>query len=1059
MRSTATRLTFLWLGCLILAIACTPALANDRGEITGVKLEPEKKNLVISTKGATGKHQTRVIGSPNRLVIDLAGMGVANNIPRKVRCGQIDIEEIRIGNSKTGARIVVDFRNRPVPPYNINRDENRLQVAFGNSLAGDLPGVGADSEKNSEEKNDRPTPLDPSFVPAAAEARGQATLETSLKAAVPTDGSEGAISRPERPQPAEKETLVAQGMTGKPPSSMHDKPARASLQSRGVPAIDRGPVPEISPENARMVREVRPPVTPPTPDPRLLVQEITELKFIQVGHNARLVVRGGDGLDYRMNKVSPTKLRLDLINAEIPKAHQKPLRTDLFSTSVEMIIPGSQTIFVQLKDAVPYQVEKKKGVLMIDFPPPRFTMTHYREGGGVGAGLGGGETSRIFREEQIRKETDAFNKQIERLQKEQEQLQKQRIEIIKKYQVSPDPEVFNKPVTMDFQGISLKNAFRLLAEQAGINIIVGDGVQGTTTLRLFEVPLGQVIDTIINAHNLDREMVGNVMRVDGQAAMKKLKEERQKEYTARIEEVDIRLDNDPASVSKSGAKASERRKAAGPGIRQQIEDYEKRIGRLTQELQKLQEAPVEDTRTEDIGEAGCITLDGEQVCFNYATVRLSYAKPSDIVRTLDCIFNLNCKGAGVGATTKTFVEEEEAAAMAGMGAGALAGAAGLESYSQQLQDQGFSPDSPGYRSRMQTQAVTAAQVQSAQAQRASAAAIAAGGGQRRGVQVALAFGEDPRLAKIIAYSRIWPDEVNRMIFIKDTPDRIAQMKKMIFILDVPNPQILLESRFVVVDRNWSRGLGIIWGGMNDQSGLLSNNRKAFWGLTGETGVAARNSANDGSPPPLPDGTLIPNQYAVNLPSTASSIMGLGMTFGFLAGNYLTQLDMRLQVGESNNKAKVLARPKIQVLNKQKAMIKRGLSIPYSTVSAEGTQTQMINADLKLDVTPIIYPDGRIQLHVKITNNEPVPPADVPGTTQPSIRTREAETYMMVKDGDTAVMGGLLQDSTNTSRAGWPGLMNVPLIGNLFSNKFSSTTSTEMLIFLTPSIIRRPPPAS
>ncbi len=129
------------------------------------------------------------------------------------------------------------------------------------------------------------------------------------------------------------------------------------------------------PAQRQMVHEVRPPVTPPTPDPRLLVQEVTELKFIQVGHNSRLIVRGGDHLDYRLTNVSPTKVRLDLVNAEIPKVHQKPLRTDLFSTSVEMIVPGSQTIYVQLKDAVPLQVEKQKGVLMLDFPPPRFVMT------------------------------------------------------------------------------------------------------------------------------------------------------------------------------------------------------------------------------------------------------------------------------------------------------------------------------------------------------------------------------------------------------------------------------------------------------------------------------------------------------------------------------------------------------------------------------------------------------------------------------------------------------------------------------------------------------------
>src|SRR5208283_3055178 len=172
-------------------------------------------------------------------------------------------------------------------------------------------------------------------------------------------------------------------------------------------------------------------VTPPTPDPRLVVQEITELKFIQVGHNARLVVRGGDNLDYRLNKVSPTKARLDLINAEIPKAYQKPLKTDLFSTSVEMIVPGSQTIFIQLKDSVPHQMEKKKGVLMIDFPPPRFQMTADQKAAAKPGDTAGreafqqaGETRReavrVMKEEEILKANENRRKALENLQKQQE---------------------------------------------------------------------------------------------------------------------------------------------------------------------------------------------------------------------------------------------------------------------------------------------------------------------------------------------------------------------------------------------------------------------------------------------------------------------------------------------------------------------------------------------------------------------------------------------------------------------------------------------------------------
>jgi len=216
-----------------------------------------------------------------------------------------------------------------------------------------------------------------------------------------------------------------------------------------------------------------------------VVQEITELKFVQVGHNSRLIVRGGDHLDYRMTKVSPTKIRLDLINAEIPKVYQKPLKTDLFSTSVEMIVPGSQTIFIQLKDSVPHQVEKKKGVLMVDFPPPRFQMTPDQRAGSKPTDTAAreafqqvGETRReavrVMKEEEILKANETRRKTIETLQKQQEELDKQRSELMKRYRITPDPAIFNKPVTMDFQGITLRNAFRLLAEQAGINIIVDD---------------------------------------------------------------------------------------------------------------------------------------------------------------------------------------------------------------------------------------------------------------------------------------------------------------------------------------------------------------------------------------------------------------------------------------------------------------------------------------------------------------------------------------------------------------------------------------------------------
>ncbi len=368
-----------------------------------------------------------------------------------------------------------------------------------------------------------------------------------------------------------------------------------------------------------------------------MVQEITELKFIQVGHNARLVITGGDHLDYRMNKISPTKVRIDLINAEIPKVHQKPLRTDLFSTSVEMDNPRVTEYLRTAQGFRPLSGGKEEGRPHGGFPAsavrydPRPESCRKADGPGKAAssGAGSGVAQRSDEDHQGRansQDNEARRRTLDSLQKQQDELQKQRTEILKKQQVTSDPEIFNKPITMDFQGISLKNAFRLLAEQAGINIIVGDEVTGTTTLRLFQVPLGQVVDTILNTHKLDREMVGNVMRIGKREEIAKHRTDQSAAFTKLLADIDNRL---------AGAK----------------QDIQRKRDEMTKALTELEqknsaEVPVEEVNTEEFGEAGCIDIEGESVCFYYALVKLVYAKPSDISRTLNCVFNLKCGEGG-----------------------------------------------------------------------------------------------------------------------------------------------------------------------------------------------------------------------------------------------------------------------------------------------------------------------------------------------------------------------------------------------------------------------------
>jgi type IV pilus assembly protein PilQ len=1059
MRSPAVTFKSLGLGCLLLVTIFGSAWADVAGKITGVRLAADERTIVIDAKGDVGKHLARVIGNPNRLVLDFKNTGTAMPLPR-VSVGTAGIHEIRVGETNSRTRVVVDFRDQPVPTFKIRRENDQILVILGSSLAGQAPGVLQETATRYSGKSHDSSPLMPSFVPAVAKgmAGGPAeapsgaelnnlAVRSSRAGGTPAAGArsttriQNTVPQPSRviDNPVEKlenetDMLLAQRTDESRPVSSQVAPsgARPVPSRRSGQASESVPPPGPETANRQMVREVRPPVTPPTPDPRLLVQEITELRFFQVGHNARLMIRGGDQLDYRLNKVSPTKLRLDLINAEIPKVHQKPLRTDLVSTSVEMIVPGSQTIFVQLKDAVPYQIEKQKGVLMVDFPPPRFVA----ERAGEREGGGGAEASRIIQEEQIRKRIESRNQDIERLQKGLEQLQKQRLEILKSYQITPDPEIFKKPVTMDFQGISLKNAFRLLAEQAGINIIVGGEVAGTTTLRLFDVPLGQVIDTILNTHGLDRVMVGNVMRVGRKAEITQFKEERRREYVQRIEEVDRRTESS----------------------RREMQQYQQEIEKHLEQLKALQEAPVDETKAEEIGEAGCIDMEGERICFQYATIRVTYVRPSALIPTLRCLFRLDCPGAFGARGVTTAVDADVTRAESLYRAGVL----GREAYEERLRTEGFTPDSPGGLARLQTYDRTQAAIERSAAAIATAAGVAAP--RPPTAQVAIPFGEDPKLARILAYGILWANDQDRMLFVKDTPERIAQMKKLIYTLDVPTPQVLIETRIVQASRDWSRGLGILWGGRSNQQGPYTSahstateqwTRAGYWGVTGLQGGPTTNQATGQTT----NGSDIPSGFVVNLPTSVANmtnLVGLGLQFGYLAGQYITELDGRIQLGEAIGKAKTISRPKVQVLDGQTASIRNGLSIPYQTVSANGTQTQMISADLSLNVTPTIYADGRIRMRVLVTNNEP---EIVTGAPAPAIRTREAQTNMIVKDGDTAVIGGILQNTDSQSRSGLPGLMNVPPLSYIFSNRGMTRRVTELLVFLTPAIIRRPPPAS
>src|SRR3972149_645144 len=285
------------------------------------------------------------------------------------------------------------------------------------------------------------------------------------------------------------------------------------------------------------------------------------------------------------------------------------------------------------------------------------------------------------------------------------------------------------------------------------------------------------------------------------------------------------------------------------------------------------------------------------------------------------------------------------------------------------------------------------------------------------------------ILKMKGLGKIYENNVLRI----DTLANIAQHEEILNLLktlDRPTPQVLIEARIVQADTNFAKDLGVQWGG-NYASNPGDYNMGA---VTGPTGTVSAPSTG----------------FAVNLPASgiAGSKGSVGFTIGKTVGDAFN-LDLRLSAGETKGLTKILSAPKIATLDNREAIIQQGESIPYKTYSQEGTKTEFIDAALTLKVTPKVTPDGHISMNIKITKNRQGSIV-VEGT--PSINKKEATTEVLVKDGETTVIGGIyeLSDSHNVRALPWT--HHIPVLGWLFKNTSKSNIKSELLIFITPKII-------
>ena len=310
------------------------------------------------------------------------------------------------------------------------------------------------------------------------------------------------------------------------------------------------------------------------------------------------------------------------------------------------------------------------------------------------------------------------------------------------------------------------------------------------------------------------------------------------------------------------------------------------------------------------------------------------------------------------------------------------------------------------------------------------------------------------------------DERTNTLFVQDSGGRLEEARRLVQQLDVPVRQVLIEARIVIADDKWGRQLGArfgtqsafntnnynvgVSGSLLDTVNPLGNNPVSrgsssltYQGTAPNTAGFAGGTVATGT---IPIGAQ-PDQLNVNLPvvgaagQLALSILNLG------SGNLV---NVELSALEADDRGKVVSSPRVVTADKKKAVISQGTEIPYLTAAASGATTVAFKpAVLELSVTPRITPDDRIIMDLEVKN-------DTVGqifSGIPSVDTKQVNTQVLVDNGDTIVLGGIFEQTTRTTVNKVPLLGDIPFVGYLFKNTVKQDDKTELLIFVTPKIVK------
>lgn len=315
-------------------------------------------------------------------------------------------------------------------------------------------------------------------------------------------------------------------------------------------------------------------------------------------------------------------------------------------------------------------------------------------------------------------------------------------------------------------------------------------------------------------------------------------------------------------------------------------------------------------------------------------------------------------------------------------------------------------------------------------------------------------GQNPKIQILSKRGSAVIDTRTNQIFITDVPSRIEAVRNLVLKTDIPSRQVLIEARLVVATDNWSKNLGATLG--------FTDQRTLQGGVAGFPVTGGTNAAITGTYQGVSDqtGQTTVNQRTSQAFTTAGQFFslpaaGIGASApgGFAVSLFSSAanrfLNLEISALEADGNGKVISSPRLVTADQVPAIVEQGTEVPYQSATSSGaTAVSFQNANLKLNVTPQITPDGNIILDVEVNN-------DSLGLQTPAgyaINTQHLKTIVMVENGGTVLLGGIYQETLQDSTTKIPLLGDIPYLGNLFKQTSKTKNKTELLIFLTPKII-------